>query len=318
MKAYCVSHRKDVDGLGSGSLAVAATGGEIMLTDYDGMLECLRRVPDDADTVVISDLGADSADFAGFLGELERLSKRADVTYVDHHYLSAPARKKILKTGVRLVHDVEECASMLVYATFKEKLPPGALLIALSGAVTDYMDDSPMGKELMEKMDRHFVLAESTMLALALDNKGDEEGYPESLVAELSKMKRPHEIPGVPEGAVRQLQKEAGLEEVVKARGKKVGRLAYMVTTEHSTGNVAKVLIGAFDVPVGVAMKQKQPGWYEVSLRGTSKTRAHLGRTISKIAAGLGGSGGGHQKAAGCRVPASKAEEMVAALSKKV
>ncbi len=318
MKAYCVSHRKDIDGLGSGSLAAAATGGKVILTDYDDMLESLRRVPDDADRVVISDLGADSADFAGFLDELKRLARHAEVIYIDHHYLSEPARRKVLKTGVRLVHDVNECASMLTYKTFRDQLPAGAALVALSGAVTDYMDDSPMGKEMMEKMDRHFVLAESTMLALALDNRGSEEGYPESLVAEMIKMKKPHEMPGVPEAAVRQLEKEASLEDLVKAGGKKEGRLAYMVTSEHSTGNVAKVLIGAFDVPVGVAMKQKQPGWYEVSLRGTSRSKAHLGRTISKIAAGLGGSGGGHQKAAGCRVPASKVDEMIAALAKKV
>ena len=318
MKAYCVSHRKDIDGLGSGSLAAAATGGKIILTDYDDMIESLRKIPDDADRVVISDLGADSADFLAFLGELQRLAKHAEVTYIDHHYLSEPVRKKVLRSGVRLVHDIEECASMLTYKTFKEKLPGGAALVALCGAVTDYMDDSPMGKDLMEKTDRHFVLAEATMLALALDNRGDEDGYPESLAAEMARMKKAHEIPGVPEAAVRQLQKEAGLEAVVKEQGKKKGRLAYMFTAEHSTGNVAKVLIGAFDVPVGVALKQKQPGWYEVSLRGTSKTKVHLGRTISKIAGALGGSGGGHQKAAGCRVPAAKAEEMLAALSTKV
>ncbi|MDG6916160.1 MAG: DHH family phosphoesterase [Nitrososphaerota archaeon] len=318
MKAYCVSHRKDIDGLGSGSLAAAATGGEIILTDYDDMIMNLRKVPDDADRVVISDLGADSADFPEFLAELRRLAKHADVTYIDHHYLSGPARKKVLKSGVRLVHDVEECASMLTYKTFKDRLPGGAALVALCGAVTDYMDDSPMGKELMERADRHFVLAEATMLALALDNRGDEDGYPESLAAEMAKMKKAHEIPGVPEAAVRQLQKEAGLEAVVKEQGRKKGGLAYMFTAEHSTGNVAKVLIGAFDVPVGVALKQKQQGWYEVSLRGTSRTKVHLGRTISKIAEELGGSGGGHQKAAGCRIPAAKAEEMLAALSKKV
>jgi nanoRNase/pAp phosphatase (c-di-AMP/oligoRNAs hydrolase) len=34
--------------------------------------------------------------------------------------------------------------------------------------------------------------------------------------------------------------------------------------------------------------------------------------------AGLGGSGGGHAKAAGCRVPKAKASEMIRALSKKV
>jgi len=131
-------------------------------------------------------------------------------------------------------------------------------------------------------------------------------------------MKHPHEIPGVPEAAARELQEVAKLGEIVKAKGKKKGRLAYMVTTQYSTGNIAKLLIGAFDVPVGVAMKKKQEGWFEVSLRSTSEGKVHLGRTIAKISGKLGGSGGGHRKAAGCRVPIDKADEMIDALAKKV
>ncbi|MDG6985131.1 MAG: hypothetical protein JRM73_00085 [Nitrososphaerota archaeon] len=318
MKGYCITHRKDIDGLASGSISVAATGGELVLSDYDDMVANLRRVPDDADRVVVSDLGSDTADFQAFLDEMGRIAKHAEVTYIDHHFMSEGAKKKLRKAGVRLVHDVRDCASVLTYRTFKDSLPEGARLNALFGAVTDYMDDSPTAKKMMEKQDRQFVLLEATMASLALVEKGDEEGYPEMVVAELAKMKLPHDIPGVPEAAVRQLAKQAALGEIVKKEGTKLGRLAYMATKEHSTGSVAKLLIGAFDVPVGVAMKEKHEGWYEVSLRGTSECRAHLGQAIGKISGSLGGSGGGHRKAAGCRVPKEKAEQMLKALSKKV
>jgi RecJ-like exonuclease len=170
----------------------------------------------------------------------------------------------------------------------------------------------------MEKADRHFVLLEATMLAYALAKRGDEAGYPETLVRELATMRHPHEIPGVPELAVEELRIVAALGEEVKKLGKRMGRLAYVVTTQHSTGEVSKLLIGAFDVPVGVAMREMQHGWYEVSLRSTSESRAHLGKTIGAIASSLGGNGGGHAKAAGCRVPMSKAEEMLRLLAKKV
>ncbi|MDE1852640.1 MAG: hypothetical protein KGI38_02700 [Thaumarchaeota archaeon] len=318
MKAFCLSHKKDVDGLGSGSLAVAATGGSIILSDYDDLVENLRRVPDDADRVVMSDLGADSADFPDFLKEMQRLAKHAKVTYIDHHYMSEQAKRKLRKAGVQVVHDTTECASMLTYKTFKDQLPERARLIALCGAVTDYMDDSPLAKKMMEKADRQFVLLEATLLSLALGDRADEEGFPEMVVAELSRMKHPHEIEGVPDAAIRQLGREASMGQEVKAGGTKMGRLAYMVTSQYSTGNVAKLLIGAFDVPVGVAMKEKQPGWYEVSLRSTSEVRVHLGRTIAKIALRLGGSGGGHRKAAGCRVPVAKVDDMLESLARKV
>ena len=318
MKAYCLSHRKDVDGLGSCSLAVAATGGEVILADYDDLVQSLKRIPDDAERVVISDLGADSADFPDFLAEVRRIAAHAKVTYIDHHYMSEEAKRKVRRAGVQLVHDVGECASVLAYETFWDALPDRARLVALYGAVTDYMDDAPVAKRMMERAERHFVLLEATLLSSALGNRSSEDGYPEMLVAELSKMKHPHEIEGVPEAAVAQLAKEATIEDEVRAAGTKKGRLAYVVMDGYSTSIVSKVLLGAFDVRVGVALKEKQPGWYEVSLRCTSDCRVHLGRTIGKIAARLGGSGGGHRKAAGCRIPAPRMEEMLGALAAKV
>lgn len=318
MKAYCVSHRKDVDGLGSAAMAVAATGGELILSDYDDFVSNLRRIPDGAERVVITDIGADSADFPEYLAEMKRLAKNADVTHIDHHYMSESAKRKVRRAGINLVHDTTECASMLTYKTFKDALPERARLIALCGAVTDYMDDSPIARRLMEQGDRHFVLLEATLLSTALGGKAEEAGFPEMVVDQLSKMKHPHEIPGVPQAAVEQLEREAKLGELVKAQGKRKGKLAYMVTTQHSTGNVAKLLIGAFGVPVGVAMKEKQEGWYEVSLRSTSEARLHLGQTIARISKRLGGSGGGHKKAAGCRVPVPRANEMLDALAKKI
>jgi len=317
LKAYCLSHRKDVDGLGSGSLAVAATGGQIILSDYDDLVDNLSKVPDDAERLVVTDLGADSADFPEFLAEMRRISRHAKVTYIDHHFMSEQAKRKLRRTGIQLVHDVTECASILTYRTFKDVLPEGARLLALCGAVTDYMDNAPVARRMMERAERHFVLLEATMLSFALGNRSDEGGYPESLVGELSKMRLPHEIAGVPEAALAQAKEEASLEKEVKEGGTRKGLLGYMVISKNSTSLVSKVLLGAFDVRVGVALKEKQPGWYEVSLRSTSESRIHLGRTIGKIAARLGGSGGGHARAAGCRIPASKMDDMIDALAKK-
>ncbi len=318
MRAYCLSHRKDIDGLGSGSLSVAATGGKIILSDYDNLVDNLRSIPSDAERVVLSDLGADTADFPDFLKEMERLSKNARVTYIDHHYMSEPAKRKLRKLGIEVVHETSECASILTYKTFKDVLPEAAMLNALYGAVTDYMDNSPLAKKMMEKTERHSVLLEATMLSLALGDRSEEDGFPEMIVQELSRLKRPHEIEGIAEAAVRQLGKEESLEKEVRAGGKKKGHLAFMFMSGYSTSIVSKLLLGAFDVRVGVALKEKQKGYYEVSLRSTSDCRVHLGRAIASIAAKLGGSGGGHQRAAGCRVPTSRADEMLEELASRV
>ena len=318
MKAFCISHVKDVDGLGAASLVAAATGAEVLLSDYDDLIANLNRVPAGVERFFLCDLGADNANLGGFLKALERIAKRAEVTYIDHHFMTKQTKARLRSLGINLVHDEGDCASMLAYHTFKDSLPEGARLIALCGAVTDYMDNSSSAKALMEKADRQFVLLEATMLAYALGRKGVKEGFPEMIVSELSRMKQPHEITDVPSLAVDQLAEVTRLMGIVRGKGKRMGRLAYMTTSEHSTGNVAKLLIGAFQVPVGVALREKQQGWYEVSLRSTSECRIHLGRAVDKIAAGLGGNGGGHRKAAGCSIPVSEAETLLTALSKKV
>lgn len=318
MKAFCISHIKDVDGLGSAALVVAATGAEVLLSDYTSLMQDLDRVPGDTEQFVLCDLGSDNANLDAFVSKMKEIALHAKVTYIDHHFASEETKRRLRRAGVKLVHNELECAAMLTYKTFEDALPERARMVALLGAVTDYMDDSPMARRMMEQADRHFILLEATMLAFAVAKKRDEKGFPEMLVAELSRMKHPHEIPGVPGYALEQLTAFVKLGEEVKRKGKRVGKLAYMVTSENATGNTANLLIGGFQVPVGVALKEEKKGWYEVSLRSTSECRVHLGKTIARISSGLGGSGGGHRKAAGCRIPVRKMDEMIEELSRAV
>ena len=108
------------------------------------------------------------------------------------------------------------------------------------------------------------------------------------------------------------------LAEEVRSKGTRLGRLAYMKTSESATGNVAKLLLGAFGVPLGVAYKEKAGGLAEFSLRSTSESRIHLGKEIGLIAQKHGGSGGGHEKAAGCSVPSSEVQGLLADLEKRL
>ena len=310
---------KDIDGIGAVSLVVAATGADFLLSDYETLIDDLDRVPRDTSSLIICDLGTDDSTRGEFIEKLAEFASRGcSVTYIDHHYMPARAKKMISKGGIRLVHDARECASMLTYVTFRDSLPSDAMKIALYGAVTDYMDTSPMGRRLMEKTDRHFILAESMLLSHAIARVDSESGFRRTVVKELSAMRLPHEIKRVADLALAQLRAETALAKEVKRIGRKEGRLAVVKTTENSTGNVAKLLIGAFDVPLGVSYRDKEDGWCEVSLRSTSELKIHLGKSISQIALRLGGNGGGHMKAAGCRVPRSKVKEMLRELAKQI
>jgi single-stranded DNA-specific DHH superfamily exonuclease len=315
---HCISHIKDVDGLASAALVLAAKGGTFRLTDYDYLLKEIDAVPASATSVTICDLGTNTSNFPDFVGRLAALAKRVPVTYVDHHYLTEEAKQEILKTGVDLHHDVKDCASMLTYLTYRGSLPEGARLLALYGAVTDYMDTSANASQMMETFDRQFVLLECTMLAYALAKNGRDYAYPEMLVKELSLMKAPHSIDDVGSEAIEQAEVVRKLADEVKSKGTRMGKLAYMKTGESATGNVAKLLLGAFGVPVGVAYKEKAGGVAELSLRSTSESGIHLGKEIGIIAQKHGGSGGGHEKAAGCSVPSSEVQGLLADLESRL
>ena len=316
--SYCVSHVKDIDGISSAAMTRAATGAEVTLTDYGRVMEDLRAVPREAKSVIICDLGVDASETEPFITIMGSLADRAQVTYIDHHYLPVHAKARIRRSGVRFVHDEGECASILTFLTFRDILRPRSELIALYGAVTDEMDYTPEASRLMETTDRHFVLAEACLLSQALSFKAEREGFPDMLVRELSTGRLPHEIEGVPESALKQIGLEAKLMDEVKRHGKRVGRLAYMDTTEYSSGIVAKLLLGAFKVPVGVAVRENKPGELVVELRGTSECRVHLGMLIGEVSSKLGGSGGGHRLASGGIVPTDKESRLLRMLSRKV
>jgi single-stranded-DNA-specific exonuclease len=316
--SHCISHVKDVDGVSSAALALAARGGTFRLTDYDELFDELDRVPEGTDSLVLCDLGTDASKFQAFSSKLVALAGRMKVTYIDHHYLSPEMKKNLESLPITLVHDTTECSAMLTFLTLRKELPQEAGYLALYGAVTDYMDNSPTASRMMERFDRQFVLLESTMLAYALAKNSDNNDLLDKIVRELAAMKQPHEIGRVNELALEQLKVVTALPAEVKVQGKTTGKLAYMETLEGSTGNVAKLLLGAFDAVVGASYKRKKDDRVEVSLRATSESKIHLGQTISEIAARHGGNGGGHQRAAGCSLPASELEPVLRELAAKL
>jgi len=309
---------KDVDGVSSAALVLAAKGGTFRLTDYEDLLGEIDSIPASATGVTICDLGTNSSNFLEFVARLAALAKRMPVTYIDHHYLTEEAKQKILKTGVDLRHDVRDCASMLTYITYKGSLPEGARLLALYGAVTDYMDGSANASQMMETYDRQFVLLECTMLAYALARNGRDRSYPDMLVEELALMKAPHSIDSVGNEALEQAEVVRLLSEDVKSKGTRLGKLAYMKTDESATGNVSKLLLGAFGVSLGVAYKERAGGVAEFSLRSTSECKMHVGKEIGIIAQRHGGSGGGHERAAGCSVPQAEVQGLLRDLESRL
>ena len=211
-----ISHRKDADGISSAALIRHLTGAEVFLTDYADMVETLSNVGS-ADDYYICDLGLNQNTFEGFLEQINRLSIRGKVHYIDHHPISPNHASKLEKAGVELTHSVEECTAVLIYKKYEEKLreSPQMKIAACCGAITDYMDARPFAKKIISAFDRQFLLYEATVLSFTISMIGRGSSDSNARLIELSKTiaegKLPHEIKGASEYAQTYAERSAEL-----------------------------------------------------------------------------------------------------------
>lgn len=295
------------------------TGAEVFLTDYSDMVENISTVGP-ADDYYISDLGSNQNTFGEFLKQIDRLLDDGMVHYIDHHPLPPNFESSLKKAGVDVTHSVDECASVLIYNKYEEKLrsSPQAKILACCGAITDYMDSRPIARKIISLFDRQFLLYEATVLSFSISMIGRGSSETNSklveLVGTLASGKLPHEVEGASALAQQYAEKSSELIDLVKEKGKRRKNFAYFLTEESATGNVANFLIGAFDVPVGVALREEAPGYYEISLRSIDESKHDLGKIISKITAEMNTSGGGHPHASGARIRQGDIERFLTSL----
>jgi len=306
LDSIVLSHRKDADGICSAALIRSFSGAKVHLADYGEMVATISKI-EPASDIYICDLGLNRTIFDAFESDLQRLLKTGKVHYVDHHPINEDFADRLRSIGVDLYHSTEESAAMLVYKKYQEKLSGNAKILACCGAITDYLDERPLAKKLISTFDRQFLLYEATVLsfAVAIIGRQGVSGVPRliEIVHALSKGKLPHQIEGASAFAKEFASQSALLIEKVRLEGTKMKNFAYFRTSESATGNIANFLIGAFDVPVGIAFRSEDPGFLEVSARGSEEFGGDLGRIIGGIATSMGTSGGGHPRAAGARIP---------------
>ena len=309
-KVICVSHKEDADGIGAASLIRQAFGGETKLVDYPGLMTELDLLKNNESlkTLYICDLGLSKTNQDQFIELLKALrKKRVSITYVDHHDLDEKIKKKIRALKVKLIHNINECTTVQVCNAFKSKLTDHSAFIAACSAVTDYMEDRPMGSKLLQKFDRQFVLLEATVLTFTIVSHQKDNEYLLYLVDELSESKYPHDIPNSFEFARMQAERISNVIQKVKDNLKLMKNLAYMEVTDSGASMVVNFVLGMSGKDVGVSYKLREDhGIYAVSIRGSRKCKLHLGKIVNPLATELGGSGGGHDKACGAVIPKDK------------
>jgi len=321
-KTICVSHKEDADGISSAALIKQAFGGDCVLVDYPGMVDALELLRNDEKLkkLFICDLGLNKQtndNFVELLTELRK--KRVSVTYIDHHDIDSKVITKLKKIKVKLIHNISECTSVLVYDTFKKKLSEHSSFIAACGAITDYMENKPVASKLLQMYDRQFALVNATVLTYNIVGHQKDPDYLLYLVDELSESKFPHEIPNTYEFAQIQVGKLAEIMSTVRKSMKVLKNLAHMEVLDSGASGAVNFVLGFSGKDVGVAYKERvDKGIYAVSVRGSPSCKTHLGRLVSSVAADLGGSGGGHDRACGAVIPKEKMKKFLREMNSKL
>ncbi len=309
-RVVCVSHKEDADGVSSASLIRKAFGGETKLVDYPGLMNELEALKNDEKlkTLFICDLGLSKSNQDQFVELLKALRKnKVSITYIDHHDIEDSIKKKIKALKVKLIHTVNECTTVQVYNAFKSKLSDYGSFLAACAAVTDYMEDRPIGAAQLQRFDRQFVLLEATVLTFTITSHQKDPEFLLYLVDELSESKYPHQINNTFEFARIQAERISGVIQKVKDNMKKMKNLSYMEVTDSGASMAVNFVLGLSGKEVGVSYKlREEQGIYAVSVRGAKSCKIHLGRIVNQLATELGGSGGGHDKACGAVIPKEK------------
>ena len=321
-KVICISHKEDNDGISSAALIRQAFGGDAILVDYPGQMEALHQVVQDEKlkSLYICDLGLSKKTQDEFIDLLTTLRKnKVTVTYIDHHDIDPNVVKSLEKIKVKVIHDINECTTVQVYNAFKSKLDDQASFVATCAAITDYMEDRPLGSKLLQMYDRQFALISATVLTYNIVGHQREPDYLLYLVEELAESKFPHDIPNTFEFAQIQVEKLSQMIAKVKKGMKTMKNLGYMEILDAGASGAVNFVMGLSGKDVGVAYKERiDHGIYAVSVRGSKYCKVHLGRIVNTLATDLGGSGGGHDKACGAVVPKSKIKKFITELNKQI
>jgi len=268
----------------------------------------------------ICDLGLSKKTQDEFIDIMTTLRKnKVAVTYIDHHDIDPVVVKSLKKIKVKLIHNIHECTAVLVYDAFKSKLNDHASFIATCAAITDYMEDRPIGSKLLQIYDRQFALISATVMTYNIVGHQKEPDYLLYLVEELADSKFPHDIPNSYEFAQIQVEKLSRMIDKVKKGMKTMKNLGYMEILDAGASGAVNFVMGLSGKDVGVAYKERvDHGIYAVSVRGSKNCKVHLGRIVNILATDLGGSGGGHDKACGCIIPKPKIKKFITELNKKI
>ena len=307
----------DADGICSAAIAKARfSEAEVWFTRPVTLLRDLQEV-ELGTTTIILDIAMNERQKTEIFDRLRELAQVSEVVYIDHHPLP-PATLKRDVPATHVMHAIGTSTSELIFRLFQSELNPDLDRIALWGAIADYAEETEFVREGLNKYDRRTIYMEAGLLSQALGEAAGDYHYKREVALKLAQGITPSDIPEIVERALKATKREWEMWSYVKEHSKLEGNIA--IVCDLPTGSLAKGAVFALGVTgadVGVCTRSTE-GEVDVSVRRRAGVKIDLNTLLRHVTARVGGSGGGHEGAAGASVPAELFEEFMDTLKKEI
>lgn len=303
----CLSHKADVDGLGSAALVRMAVRAGTVLADYGNQITKLKKIAADTslESLYICDLGLNKSNKKEFIDIIRNLRKNGvQVTYIDHHKIDMDSYESLVECGVKMIYDEKECAAILAFNEFKDILPEKSSILAACASLMDYTDKEPMAVKIINEYDRQFLMINASVLAFDISAHQHDVDYLLYMVSRLADLILPHNMPESFETARVESKKRADIMDYVRSNYEVLDNVAYIEIVDSSASAAVNFALGISDKPIAVAYrKQKDDINCAMSIRTVDSCKIKLGPIVDRLCSSLGGNGGGHDNACGGKIP---------------
>jgi single-stranded-DNA-specific exonuclease len=291
----------DCDGMCAGAIALAKfPGAGVFFTKPISICEDL--VSTEAERIVICDIAINKAEQQRLVQAIR--GNRARIMYFDHHPLPKDFKKQLSGMLEVFVHDEHASSSELIYRHFQRELPKEMVWPALYGAIGDYEEDTEFVRSQITSWDKRAIDFEECVISLGTKNEEfSTYDAKRNIVRTLAEGRSPSEIEGLVKSAREAVKREFDLYKIVKRKAKSFGKIGYLTDTPSFGFRGPSALFAATVTgkPVGVCV-HKRDKYLDITIRARQPGIAL--NTLAEVASGaVGGSGGGHESAAGAKIP---------------
>jgi RecJ-like exonuclease len=267
--------------------------------------------------VFISDVAISETHKEAIFKRMRELAQKDEVVYVDHHPLPERTLKRDIP-ATQLAHEMGVSASELTFRLLIQDPESDLDRVALWGAIADYCEDTDFVRDGLSKYDRRTIYMEAGLLSQALGEAAGDYDYKRKVVQNLSKGTPPTEIPELVERALKATKREWGTYSYVKKNVEVDKNLAVLRDLPSgSLGKAALYAMGITGADIGICTRRDEDE-IDLSIRRREGVRVDLNELLRHITSRIGGSGGGHEGAAGATVPASIFETFLDMVKKEV